>query len=253
MAEPQEVLAKELQQQLFVPMEMANQASVGGMALLTCLMLLGLLGMAWLSAGRRKKAGSVHSDHSHSFHAGSRHMRSTSPSLVSALSMGNSSHISSISQHHHMSNGPKSLPLSIISVMSRSTMTSKNQSTMTDGITFDLEEEIKRLQDIYSRSRIGSIVNTADIVIIPERHIERKDSSNMESYDVIRDSRFSLCKKSSVDSETNTPWRGVENAGFEDEVDGVADATRRMSDFVNNNCSGRRRKFEPKYATISNI
>lgn len=256
MAEPAEVLAKQLHEQLFEPVEMANQASVAGMVVLSCLLLLGLLLMAWLSAGQQNKAESVHSENSHSFHESSRHtMRSTSPSLISGLSVGNSSHISSISQLHHMS-GPKSLPLSIISCMSRGTMTSVNKSTMTEGLQFSLEEELKRMNllDKYTPSRMGSIVNTADITIIQEKQIERKDSSNTESFaHRIIDNNFSLCsKKSSVDSETNTTFQGLPNGAFEDEEE-IADATRRCSDYVNNNCSGRRRKFEPKYATITKM
>lgn len=254
MAEPNEILANELQQQLFVPVEMANQASVGGMVLLTCLMLLGLLGMAWTNTGGRNKAQSVHSDNSHSFH-GRHTMRSASPSLSSAVSMGNSSHITSVSQHH-LGSGPKSLPLSIVSVMSRGTMTSANKCTMTDGIKFDIKDDLKRLNlhEKYSHSRVGSIVNTADITVIEERErqIERKDSSNTESYERDDVGNPVLAKKLSVDNETNTPWNGVENAAFDSE-EGVVEASRRCSDYVNTNCSGRRRKFEPKYATISNM
>ncbi|ODM92316.1 Platelet glycoprotein 4 [Orchesella cincta] len=234
MVEPNEVLMDELQQQLFVPVEWANQASVGGMAVLACLMLLGLLGMIWVNTNNRNKASSIHSDHSDSFHAHSpsRHtMRSTSPSLISSLSMGNSSHISSISQHHHGSAGPKSLPLSIVSVMSRGTMTSTNQGTMTD-IPFNLEEDINRISKEQAKSkRVPAtinkmdIVNTADVCVHEQPENEAKQGAVNGAF------------------EEDTPSSG--------EGSNVAAAASRCSEYVNTTCSGRRRKFEPKYATIS--
>lgn len=135
-------------------------------------------------------------------------------------------------------------------------MTSVNKSTMTED-KFNMEEEIKRMNllDKLSLSRMGSIVNTADVqTLTTEKTIDRKDSSNTESFERKHTNNNNKKSTKMINSTQHEINSGEVNVGFEGDSssgDDVSEASRRCSEHVNSNCSGRRRKFEPKYATIN--
>jgi len=127
---------------MFRPVEMAEKASVGGIISCSILLLLGILGCAFVSVGRRKPS-SIASGNSDSFHA--EEVRGSSRSRTGSLnSVRSVSHISSMSGSGASSSHPRSLA-SIISVVSRGTMTSENKGTMTES-PFDVEKEVKKLK-----------------------------------------------------------------------------------------------------------
>jgi hypothetical protein len=131
-----------LKNELFRPVAMAGKATVGGIISCSILVFLGIVGCAFVSKGRRRTS-SIASENSNSFHA--EEARGSSRSRTGSLnSVGTMSRMSSMSRSGISSNHPKSLS-SIVSVVSRGTMTSENKGTMTDG-HFDVEEEVRKLK-----------------------------------------------------------------------------------------------------------